>query len=144
MTTLAKPEFSPARRDALHDYVIDIRRRLYLQHWQIDLPDQWPAAHDALAEIDPCETRYIATLRLGPGFWDQSAEDIRKTITHEVLHLHHARLTNVIRLGEYKRELGQTLYEHLYDQIRIEAEYMVDALSVVVAEHMPMPPDWPE
>lgn len=144
MAYLEKPAPSPGRRDALHEYVKEVRRLLFLQHWRIDLPNEWPDVEDVSAQIVPVEGRYLATLRFGEGFWSQSPDEARATITHELLHLHHVRLSDVVREGEYRHELGRSLYEHLYDQVRHESELMTDALTSLVVELLPLPPAWPD
>lgn len=73
-----------------------------------------------------------------------SKNGTRNTITHELLHLHHVRITDIIRLGKYRETLGQNLYDQLEDQVKMESEYMVDALSTVIADGLPLPPDWPD
>jgi hypothetical protein len=140
---LASPPLSKARRAAVHEYVESIRRELYLQHWEIEIPDEYPDDTDAIAEIDPCEGRYIAVLRFGESFWGKSREGIRAAIVHELLHLHHVRLTDMIRSGDYRQELGERLYRHLYGELKREAEYMVDALTTVIAPIAPLPKKWP-
>lgn len=140
---LASPPLSKARRAALQDYVSEVRRHLYLQHWEIRLPDEYPDDDDAIAEIDPCDGRYVATLRFGDDFWAGSRNTARAVIVHELLHLQHVRITNMIRLGQYRQQLGQGLYDHLEAEMKREAEYMVDALTTVVAPLCPLPKRWP-
>jgi hypothetical protein len=140
---LAAPPLSKARRAALQEYVSTVRRELYLQHWEIRLPDEYPNDDDAIAEIDPCDGRYVATVRFGDDFWSESRERARAIIVHELLHLQHVRLTNMIRLGQYRQQLGAGLYEHLEAELKREAEYMVDALTTVVAPSVPLPKRWP-
>lgn len=145
MSHLAKPALSAERGTALGEYLSDLRGALGLRHWVIRVPDEWPDdAENVFAATDPCVGRFVATIRLGANFWDQDPHDLRDTLVHELLHLHHVRLTDVIRLGEYKSQLGQGLYDHLNDQVRTEAEYMIDALTSIVAPTMPLPPAWPD
>ena len=140
---LASPPLSKARRAAVHDYIAAVRRELYLQHWEVEMPDEYPDSSDSLAEIDPCAGRYVAVLRFGEGFWGLSQEKARSACTHELLHLHHVRVTNAVWLDEYKAQLGQGLYDHLWTNVKRETEYMVDALTTIVAPHVPLPKRWP-
>lgn len=141
---LPAPPLSGARRAALEAYVSEVRASLRLDAWDVRLADEWPDdGEDVYAQIDPCEQRWIATLRLGSGFWDLPPEDQRNTIVHELLHLHHVRLTDVTRLGAWRHQVGQALYDHLVDQVKREAELMVDALASVLAPFVPLPPAWP-
>ena len=145
MSWTPAPPMPDDYREAVHAYVLEVRRCLYLQHWAIRMPDEWAdPPDDVIAQIDPCDGRYLATLRFGTGFRGQSREAIRSTIVHELLHLHHVRLTDIVRLGKYMNDLGQTTFDHMNDQMKREAEYMIDALTTVVEEVVPLPPEWPE
>lgn len=145
MSVLPAPALAPARRDALHAWVADVRAHLLLAHWRIDIPDEWPPEGDeVIAGINPCDGRYVATIRFGPSFWNRSPDEQRATLVHELLHLHHVRLTDVIRLGDWREQIGQAVYDGVYSSVKREAEYMVDALTSIVAEHAPMPPEWPD
>lgn len=136
---------SPARRRALMAYVERVRDAMGLRHWAIRIPDEHPeAAEDALAQIDPTEGRYVATLRLGEGFWTEDREGQRASIVHEMLHIHHVRVTDAVRLGGYRTELGQSAYEELIATVKREAEYMTDALTTLYAPMVRLPPErWP-
>lgn len=143
--TLASPPLSEARRDAIHEYVRNVRNALGLRHWCIDIPDEWPdEGEDIIAGIDPCEGRYVATLRFGT-FWTVSREEQRSAVVHELLHLHHVRVTDIVRLGDYRQELGERLYNHFVGEVKREAEYMVDALTSLLEDTVALPPRrWPE
>lgn len=142
---LASPELPAVRRSALEAYVSEVRALLRLAHWTLMIPDEWPEEGDeVLAVIVPGDQRYIAHLRLGPGFWGLDPSDQRNSVVHELLHLHHVRLTDAVRLGQWRQQVGQGLYDHLIDQVKREAELMVDALTSVIAPAMPLPPAWPD
>src|SRR5690242_16588331 len=115
---LPAPALSAARRAALESYVSEVRAFLRLSHWTLALLDEWPDDEECLAQIDPSEQRYWANVRLGPGFWDQSPEQVRNTIVHELVHLHHVRVTDVTRLGQWRQQVGQALYDHVIDQVK--------------------------
>lgn len=128
-----------AQLDAVAAYVNDVRRRLFLGNWGIEVLRRLPEDDEAIAEIDSCAGRYVATLAFGPSFWTHKPESQRQTIAHELLHLTHFMVADAVRLGEYKRELGQTTYDHLYAQVKLGLEYMVDQLATIVAELLPLP-----
>jgi hypothetical protein len=142
---LPAPPLSKARRRALHRYVERVRNALYLKHWRIDLPDEYPddSPDEVLAQIDPCDGRYVATIRFGPGFWERDPETARETIVHELLHLHHVRVTDAVRLGAFRDELGQNAYDQLITGLKREAEYMTDVLTSLIAPTVLVPPVWP-
>lgn len=132
-------QLTDAQFDQAAAYVKTVRHELYLDHWEIRVDHGLPEDGEAIASIDPCAGRYVATIRFGESFWAEAPTEQRHTVTHELLHLAHFMVSDAVRLGEYKRELGQTTYEHLYDQVRRGFEYMVDALTTIVAPHMPLP-----
>jgi hypothetical protein len=142
---LPSPPLSKARRKALHAYVERVRNALYLKHWRIDLPDEYPDEDPGgvLAQIDPCDGRYVATIRFGPGFWTRDPDEARDCIVHELLHLHHVRVTDAVRLGAFRNELGQNSYDQLMTAMKREAEYMTDVLTSLVAPTVAAPPEWP-
>ena len=144
MSYLEAPALAPLRRGAVRTYVTEIRRLLYLQHWRIEMPAEYPEnGDDAIVEVHPTAGRYYAMLRFGPEFWSLDQEDTRNAIVHELLHLHHVRVTDAVRIDEYRQELGQSLYNQLNGAVKREAEYMVDALATVIAEYLPLPEPWP-
>ena len=141
------PPLSPLRRAAVEGYVRELRNALGLGHWSILLPDEYPSddPEGVWAEITPTEGRYRAKLRFGTGFFELDAEETRNTIVHELLHLHFNRAGDVVRLGPYRQELGQTLYNSLHEQVKTEIEYGIDALATIIAKRLPLPLEkWPD
>lgn len=144
---LAVPAPSNERSEALASYIAELRGLMALGHWTVRVVWEYPDREDGSgaiqAEIDPTEGRYLACLRLGEGFLGLPAEDTRTTLVHELLHLHHVGLTDVIDRGRTKLLLGEPAHAILADVANREAELMVDSLTSVIAEHLPLPGAWP-
>ncbi|HVM30779.1 MAG TPA: hypothetical protein VM305_08455 [Candidatus Limnocylindrales bacterium] len=135
MTTLDEE-----RREALTEYIAQVRDALNLQAYKIVLRDgPPPGREEATAMIQPVDGRMMAELWLGPSFWIETPEEQRQTIAHEMLHVLHRDATDVIRLGAWIRHVGQGTYDATWEVFRDHIEKMVDRLSVIVAPRLPLP-----
>lgn len=124
----------------LKAYVRRIADELSLRDWAFRIEFEPPENADALASIEPCEGRKLATLWVCKDFWDKSAEEQRHTIAHEMIHCHHAPASDLIRLDVLKH-MGQATYDVLLAAYKRQMEYCVDGLADALAPHLPLP-EW--
>lgn len=128
----------------LRDYVDDVRGRMNLGQWSLRLSDQHPendrqAGTDVIGRIDPVDGRYLAVIRLALRFWDDSPEEQRETVVHELAHLYHQPMTGPLEFGPVEKLIGTAAWAILRDVIDRGAEQMTDHLTKVLAEFMPLP-----
>lgn len=115
---------------------------LGLPRWDIALaPDPCNKAHDA--EVAYVEERNLATIRLSREWATLSEKHRRNTITHEVLHLAHTRVS--VGVTQDAKPLmhkdAHTLWSTVMDR---ELELMVDLLAGCLAETTELRRAWRE
>jgi len=124
------------RLDEAQRYVDAAKRILNLSQWDIKVKD-YPSAEDAYADIEAHDQLWHAKLRLSEDFWKESAEDQRKIIAHELIHLHYAGVERLVNSAE--SVMGTAAYD-LYSKVwEIEVERAADALSGPVGGLLPIP-----
>lgn len=147
------PVQSPARRRALVAYVRRLKAELHLQAWHVRIVWEYPntddgAGGDVQAETEPMGARWLAELRLGEGFWRLDRAGVRRVLTHELLHLHHADLFRLVDADEaepiLRQGLGAVAFGMFSGNVKRELELMVDQLTAIVEPAMPLPPAWPK
>jgi hypothetical protein len=124
------------RLEKAKKYVSDARDTLGLTQWTIQVLD-YPSADDALADIEPHHHLWLAKLRLSADFWKEPADEQRKVIAHEMLHLHYAGVERLIDSAE--DALGVAAFDVLAKVWEIEIERAADALSGPVGRLLPLP-----
>ena len=135
-------ELSEPLWDTLTEYVRQIADLLELRDWRFRIQREPPEDGDCIASLQTIDGRKVAALRVRGDFWDQSGEESRHTITHELIHCHHAAAQDIIRLDTSKH-LGQATYDVLHGAFSRQMEYAVDGLADALAPHLPLPP-WGE
>jgi hypothetical protein len=133
-----------AQWEALADYVDKVRAQMNLGQWNLKLahdppPESDDPATDVTAEIKPIAGRYMATIRVAIGFWEEKPEDQRTVIVHELAHLYHQPATEPIRAGGILKQLGQATYDVLWAEVQRGAELLTDHVTTVMADWMPLP-----
>ena len=140
---LTAPPLSPARGRALIKYVERLRDTLLLSHWTIILLEEHPQNGDAWASIEPMTGRYLAKLRIGEGLFEEPPEKVRLVLVHEMFHVARAKSLVTVLEGEFRAELGQTLYDQFAGAYKREMEYEIDLTAEALARFFPLPPKWP-
>lgn len=122
----------------IDSYVRGLQERMGLQHWTVVVHDDVDPEPDTDASIAPAEEAWVAHLRTGPCWPEIGAEDRRRVLVHEMLHLCHRAQTDVVRLGFPATDLiPEAAWKGLWHMFYIETERMVDHLSQVIAPTMP-------
>lgn len=125
-----------SRLEEAQAYIDNAKRILNLSQWDIKVKD-YPSAEDAYADIEAHDHLWHAKLRLSEDFFKEPAEEQRKIIAHELLHLHYAGVERLVSSTE--SVIGAAAYD-LYSKVwEIEIERAADALSGPVGGLLPIP-----
>lgn len=135
---MSKLKYGAEQCDAIQLYLWRLRDALRLSHWDVFLSAKAAERH-CDASVYPTEGRWVAEVRVGQGFWFLPDEEKRSTLTHELLHLTHRGVAEVLRkhlfIGGY---LPRRAYLMAWEAQRLELELMVDHLTTVIAPTMPV------
>lgn len=118
-------------------YVVELQPLMRLSHWHIEVPDVEPET-DAWADVVRLQHAQDAVIRLSDQHFDNTPEQQRETIVHELLHCHLRDLIGVPQM--IKQEISLPLFAALGDRISHEEECLVDALAQLLAPLLPLPP----
>lgn len=135
-----KPE-RQRRIAILRPWALSLQPLMGLAHWRIRISDEQPVDTSCFAEfhqwINGCE----ADIRIGDQFFTQEPDDQRETLVHEYLHGHMKLFKHLF--ADLEHNLAKVLYQHVDTQFYHAEEMTVDALSRVIAPHLPLPPPLP-
>jgi hypothetical protein len=121
------PKAKPTRRQKWLPYVRELADLLALKDWQVVVSEEKPDG-DAIASVNCCDGRKLATVKLSEGFFSDSIEDQRQTITHELIHCHLAPFWEAVKR---KARHDETLVMLM--------EYSVDGIADAVGPLLPLP-----
>jgi hypothetical protein len=120
-----------AEADAVLQYATTVMKTLGMAQWVV-LIQQDPCDEDAYASVESVTGRYVAKVFLSDGWMDLSTDVRRNTITHEVLHLVHARIDAEID------DTQDLMHDHEFDafkrRYKRETELMVDHFATFMAD----------
>lgn len=146
---------NPAEEKELQRYVRSVADELGLQHWHLEVEvtdehppadtlisdaeeDDWPAA----ATCDPIPGMHRATLRFSTGFREESPEDQRETVVHELIHCHLADLYEFGRKG-MSDLVHQSVYDMFMYGFSLAWEHAVDGMARAWSPKLPLM-EWPK
>lgn len=125
----------------LIDYIHKLQNQLQMIEWRIYLELEPPEGPDAVASVHIFDNGSAeAWIRVAERFWDQSPDQQREAIVHELLHV----MTHDLLISG--RILGETDYIPLEVQdmanraLQRAEERVVDRLARVIAEDFALPP----
>jgi hypothetical protein len=126
-------------------YVRDLADRMGLRDWTLRVDLTEPDAPDRRdeqrwgASAHPLPGRKYAIITLGTSVSEADPDEQRQTIVHELVHLHFGALVDQLRndLDDFIPPAAFGVFDASATR---NLEYGVDALAVVIAEHMPLPP----
>lgn len=122
---------SDAEAAAVLDYATSVLKTLGMAQWVV-LIMQEPCDEEAQATVQWVEGRYLAQIRLGENWMELRDEVRRNTITHEILHLVHSRVSDTIDdAHEFMR--GHE-YRPWRRRAQREIELMVDHFATALAD----------
>ena len=119
-------------------YVDDMRDALRLWTWEVEIVHAPPENQRASASILAEDQRNNAELHLAPDFFDDTPEEQRYMITHELMHLHLWRYMNLT--NELAGQMGAQASEFAQVQLTRMLELMNDEIAKAVAPFLPLPP----
>jgi len=124
-----------APEDALDQYVRDIADRVGLKDWKV-VVDKEPPGEGNLGEARTTYGRKVLHIRLAE---HDSAEELRNTVIHELLH---AQLEPVSwGINNAQRALGEGAFSVFRASFEDNMELAVDAIATAWSETMPLPGD---
>lgn len=130
---------SAAQSKRLGEYCRTIADQLWLRDWTVEIIRKWVNDdEDVMARCDPHATRDIVTIAVSTDFFELDKQVIRSTIAHELLHCHHARVSDIVKL-DLLSELPQHIYSFMWSGFNRQIELMTDRLSCIVSPHLPLP-----
>ena len=123
-------------QETIWDAVQDWRRKLFLEHWTIDLVFDVDS-NDFSAMTEVIENTYNATISFADSVSLISTRQLNELICHELLHLGHRNIyPGSIKYLKSLAPGEQQIYtDYIYDQI----EQYVDSIASAMANlYMPM------
>lgn len=124
---MSKSHVTKREAQAVCDYAASLCAAMRMPGWRIIVMDD-PADEDANASIKWLDQRHVAQVSLGENWMTLSSDERRECITHEVMHLLHARLSTVVL-----DDSATYMHDHEHDdwsrRVRREFELMVDHLA---------------
>ena len=132
---------SKAEKRAIGRYVREIADLYGLRDWTVEVSDHEPKESDTLAEVTVTPGRHFASIGFAKRYLDESPENQREIVVHELSHIHFEGGWAVLRhdLADY---LGQMAYDHSMASFGRQMEMGIDGVAHSIAAHFPLP-EWP-
>jgi transposase len=136
-------------RKTLGRYCRDLADKLELRDWWVSTrvgdPGGPDGRYDGKRWGASCESipgqKHVKVV-FDPECRDWRREELRKTVTHELIHAHLAPLTEMVRV-DLQPHLGAQGYHLFDDGFTRHLEFAVDALADAVAPSLPLI-EWPK
>ncbi|MDN4174721.1 hypothetical protein QWY28_17300 [Nocardioides sp. SOB77] len=142
MVIVARSHVTKREAQAICDYAADLAGLLNMPGWRILVMEE-PTQDDdeAYATIDWIDQKHTAQLRLCPSWMKLDDATRRECITHEVLHLLHARVSTVALddAAVYMRDHDHRDWSR---RVRREFELMVDHLATFMSRTFKLEEAW--
>lgn len=125
-----------AEQAAIQSWVDQAARRLALPHWTIVVsPHAAPAEYIAVSSIR--EQSDFAWIALAASWRKTTRQELRHSLTHELLHPHIGRITGLAeRLIQH--ELGRRSEAIIVAALKEVEETTIDRLAGAIAEFLPL------
>lgn len=129
---------TPERLQYWSEYIHTLAHSIRLQDWNFIL-DEEPTDVNVAANTTPVYGRRVVIIRLHSD-WDNlfTAEEQRHTILHELLHLHHFMVGDLVE-RDLRSVLSKSTHELLSASFRRQTELMIDSLADAFAPMVPLP-----
>ena len=128
-------------RLTLQHYVLELARLLGLDHWTFVFELREPDGDTTLAETHIRTDGNVATMRFTSRIRQESDDEVRQTVVHELLHCHTDRFADDMA-DALERATPASTWETLHELHRRAYERMVDGIAAAIANNYP-PIDWP-
>lgn len=133
---------TPAEQQAVLRYVGVIQDRMRLNDWTIRINFEEPAGENAYASITFTDKRKQASIRFCSDFRTLTAQQIRHTVVHELLHVHMQQTWKFLDF-QASSWMTQASYDAWNGSASVMFEYTVDGIADGWAVDMPLI-EWPE
>lgn len=117
--------------EAFRPYVRDLADRMCLKDWRVELQADEPDQKHYNADISTVPGTKNARIRLKRDFFEDSPEEQRRGICHELVHLHLDEVDNFVEKLLTGDQMGS------FNTLR---EVAVDEIAHAIAPGMPLPP----
>lgn len=123
-------------------YVGQLKPLLRLAHWEIAVDDQPPESDDASASVRFNDHDWRASVRLSDYFLAEITPEVQRLhLTHELVHLHFRGLAQA--QDALITHFASPLWLAIDQRHTYELELCVDALAMLIAPYLPLPPAAP-
>lgn len=134
---LISPDWTPNRRRAVEEYIVELQRILRLQDWNIKVDWTEPCDDISLATNDPLEDQKGATIRVSEKFLPLTSEEQTQTLVHEMIHCHLNVMTD---LAEYavkslaKKEANEMFLIAFSQSLELTTDAIADAIAPMIKQ----------
>lgn len=118
------------------EYVNRAAAILGLAHWKVEV-SKHPAESDSWADVEVSDNLWNATIRLSADFWALEANEKRRIVAHELIHIHYSGVERAV--DALNGVLGTEAFTLLQNVFDVEAERAADALSTPLSRLLPHP-----
>ncbi len=126
----------PLTRKEMGEYIRHLADLCGLRDWTITLAAQ-PTDAGNNGQVACTYGRKQATIQLAHDWPDKDPEEVRHTVTHELLHCHLDPVSRV--LENVETNLGEAVYGVVRCAHRDAIEWAVDGIADAVAPLLPLP-----
>lgn len=139
------------RRFPLQHYLRQCSDALRLQAWDIEVGNREPDLDTAVLSTQPDPSRWWApvyvrtehTEDLHTTFFEETPEEQRQDVAHELVHLILWPLWSVIDDGSWRHQLTRREYDLVHETGLERLEAATEFLARCIAPTLPMPPTFP-
>jgi hypothetical protein len=125
-------------RGELGKYVRHMADLMGLCSWLVMMKPGNPDGDDWGAMANVIHGRQVVNLWFRDGWDAWSADELRQTVCHELLHAHMNPLAHGI-LNRMAESIGKPAYEQAWAAMEEHLELVVDRIATVWAETLPLP-----
>lgn len=93
---MTSARFSEEQLRPILGYIGLVRDELRMQNWDVVLHRTATERDDVWAHTWQSREHYTTNIELGPFFFDQSEEEVRSTVVHELIHAAHRNVSDVL------------------------------------------------
>jgi hypothetical protein len=112
-------------------YLVSLKNQLNLKDWEAKISDEHPYTDNALAQVDMPFGRKLFIIRLSDAFLVSTREEQRRTLVHELIHVHFSPAHD-LAMDQLEKELKSPFQRMV--------EYGVDGLADAIAPFFKLPP----
>lgn len=127
-------------RDLLRDYLGYLASMVGLHEWKILLSNDPPDSPKLNGQCDLVYGRNVAAIRIRVDWFDMDEDDLRQTLTHELLHCHTEKI--IQPLQDIEDTIGKMIHAPLYNATRNGLEHAIDAMATHWGGVLLLPDAW--